>query len=414
MWSLHHHQEISMPTIFSLPAFLRRAPNALLRSFFESYPAFAGFDWTTVSERRVDPVLECYMELPSADRERVLRIFRRVEALANSEGSQVLIEAARDENAEIAARLGAMGNSRERALWTCMNHPRVFESARTLSHIDRLPKRSWETRKVPAVPSFQATDDMKVELGLRVAAFFQALQGRGELCAVDHGSRDGGVEYFFAYPADYADELIGYDEAGQFERKNYHPAFQIVFGYHPADGTLDIYAQGGSAIRDHLARAFCTAALGFEQAPELCPVPCLDLELFKNRNLTFPTKPGDQFSLVRAKSMRLEFHTGTCGRVTFEIDGRRRGGSVHDVIADLLDEKHAHLNDATVLSVVMQAFIRTPTGKDRSLTFRLTAPSFCDLEDTPEELALRRYLREWGIEKDAVSLEDAAVTADVG
>ena len=86
---------------------------------------------------------------------------------------------------------------------------------------------------------------------------------------------------------------------------------------------------------------------------------------------------------------------------------------MHDVIADLLDEKHARLEDATVLSVVMQAFIRTPTGKERSLTFRLTAPSFCDLEDTPEELALRQYLREWGIEKDAVSLEDASVTADV-
>jgi len=79
-----------------------------------------------------------------------------------------------------------------------MNHPKVLESARTLSHIDRLPKRSWEIRKVPAVPEFQATDDMKVELGLRIAAFFQAIQGRGEQCKVDHGARDGEVEYFFA------------------------------------------------------------------------------------------------------------------------------------------------------------------------------------------------------------------------
>lgn len=403
-----------MPTVFSLPSFLRRAPNALLKTFFAAFPAFNDLDWETVSERRVDAVLERYMEMPAADRERVLRIFRRVEMLANSEGSLVLIEAARDCNAEIALQLGAMGSSRERALWTCMNHPRVFESARTLSHIDRLPKRSWEIRKVPAAPEFQATDDMKVELGLRIAAFFQAIQGRGEQCKVDHGSRNGEVEYFFAYPADYADELIGYDDDGQFERKNYHPAFEIVFGYHPADGTLDIYAQGGCAIRDHLARAFSSAVLGIEQDPEPWPIPCFDLELFKNRNLTFPTNPADHISLVRVKAMRLQYHTGHGGKITAEIDGRRREGSVHDVITETFNEKHARLADATVLSVVMQAFIRPPAGRERSLVFRLTAPSFCDLEDSPEELKLRRYLREWKVEKDAVSLEDTAVATNVG
>ena len=402
-----------MPTVFSLPSFLRRAPNALLKTFFASYPTFTDFDWETVSERRVEPVLERYMEMPAADRERVLRIFRRVELLANSEGSQVLIEAARDDKEEIALKLGAMGSSRERALWTCMNHPKVFENARTLSHIDMLPKRSWETRKVQAVPAFQAADEMKVELGLRIAAFFQAIQGRGERCVVDHGSRDGEMEYFFAYPADYADELIGYDDDGQFERKSYHPAFEIVFGYYPADGTLDIYAQGGGAIRDHLSRVFCSAVLGIEQDPEPWPAPCFDLELFKNRSLTFPTKPADQISQVRVKAMRVQYHTGYGGKITFEIDGRRKEGSVHDVIADKLNEKHARLADATVLSVVMQAFFRTPTGKDRSLTFRLAAPSFCDLEDSPEELTLRRYLREWKVEKDAVSLDNAAVAVGV-
>jgi hypothetical protein len=154
--------------------------------------------------------------------------------------------------------------------------------------------------------------------------------------------------------------------------------------------------------------------LGIEQDPQPWPVPCFDLELFKNRHLTFPTKPADQIPLVRLKAMRLQYHTGHGGKITAEIDGRRKQGSVHDVIAERFSETHARLADATVLSVVIQAFIRTPTGKERSLTFRLTAPSFCDLEDTPEELALRRYLREWGIEKDAVSLEDAAVATNVG
>ena len=402
-----------MPAIFSLPSFLRRAPNALLKSFFSAYPAFTDFDWGSVRERHIEPILEQFRELPPADRQRALRVFRHVEMLANSEGSQVLIEAARDENEEIAATLAAMRSSRERALWTCMNHPKVFENARTLSHVGGLPKRSWETRKVPAGPCFQATDDMKVELGLRIAAFFQALQERGALCQVDHGSRDGEVEYFFAHPVDYADDFMGYDERGRYGPDNYQPAFEIVYGYHPTDGTLDIYAEGGRAIRDHLARAFCIAILGTDLDPEPWPAPCFDLELFKNKNLTFPTNQVDLFSLVRVKAIRFQYHTGQREKITAEIDGRRREGSVHDVIAQRFTGGHSGLADATVLSVVMQAFVRPPQGKEYSITFRLTAPSFCDLEDSPEELILRGYLREWGIEKDAVSLEDVAVTADL-
>jgi len=40
--------------------------------------------------------------------------------------------------------------------------------------------------------------------------------------------------------------------------------------------------------------------------------------------------------------------------------------------------------------------------------FKITAPAFCDLEDSPEEQCLRRYLREWGIEKNADDLATAA------
>ena len=87
---------------------------------------------------------------------------------------------------------------------------------------------------------------------------------------------------------------------------------------------------------------------------------------------------------------------------------RRRDGRIHDVIVDKMREIHAHLSAATVVSAVLQAFVLTATGKERSLTFRLSEPSFCDLEDSPEEQALRRYLHIWGIQKDAHGVAEAA------
>ena len=56
----------------------------------------------------------------------------------------------------------------------------------------------------------------------------------------------------------------------------------------------------------------------------------------------------------------------------------------------------------------MQAFLRDAGGKERSLTFKISAPAFCDLEDSPEEQTLRKYLGEWKIERHAGDLATAA------
>jgi hypothetical protein len=130
--------------------------------------------------------------------------------------------------------------------------------------------------------------------------------------------------------------------------------------------------------------------------------------MFKNPNITFPTNPADNINLVRVSAMRLHFHGRRGGRITFTKDGRSKEGSVYDVIADKLAERHARLSDVTVLSVTLQAFLRTDEGKERILPCKISAPSFCDLEDSPEEQMLRQYLREWKIEKHANQLATAA------
>ena len=78
------------------------------------------------------------------------------------------------------------------------------------------------------------------------------------------------------------------------------------------------------------------------------------------------------------------------------------------MIADKFRDQHARLSTATVSSAVLQAFTQTPAGKERSASFRLSAPSFCDLEDSPEDQVLRAYLPIWGIQKDATGLATAA------
>lgn len=328
--------------------------------------------------------------------------------MANPPGTQVLMEAARDIDVEVAAEIAGNMGAHERAFRCYLRDKRIFRTARVLGHIDGLPKRSWDTLKNLPAKAIEVTPEMLAELGRQFSEFFWATQKRGERCIVEHRRREGDVDCFFAYPADYLEERFGYDDDGQFGFQRQRPAFEVIFGYHRNDGTTDAYVQGGRKVRQPLTQIFARVALGVDYLPETFAEEPFNLEIFKNPNVTFPTNPGHRITLVRVQAMRLQFHGNRAGRVTVAIDARSREGSVYDVIADKLAEKHACLENATIMGVTLQAFLRDDHDKERVVQFRISAPATCDLGDRPEEQLLRQYLPKWGIEKDADDLATAA------
>ena len=140
----------------------------------------------------------------------------------------------------MAGKLAAMNSAHDRAFWMCLEYPDIIDGARTLARIESLPKRMWESRQGLPVRQLEVTNDIKSKLSRQIIEMFQPEQFRGEHCVVEHVRREGGIECFFAYPADYSDEREGYDLEGHFERTHWNPAFKIVFAYHSADGSLDI------------------------------------------------------------------------------------------------------------------------------------------------------------------------------
>ena len=397
-----------MPAYFDLPSFFRRVSKLLLQRFFTETPAFTNFDWAAVSTRKIEPILLRFSALTPEQQRDAFQIFRRAESLASPMGTQVLIEASRAKGDGVAGKLAAMKSSYDRAFWMCVEHPDVIDEARTLARIESLPRRMWEPRRGLPLRQLEVTNAIKAELSRQIIELFQPEQFRGDYCVVEHVRREGGVECFFAYPADYLNEREGYDLEGQFERTRWNPAFKIFFAYHSADGSLDTHAPGGAKIRNRLAHIFARAVLGADQELKLAELDRFNLEILKDPNLTFPTNAVDRIGLVRIQAVKLRFHGAKPVVIEVSIDGRRREGSIHEAIADKFREPHASMATATVASVVLQAFFQTPGGKERSLSFRLSAPSFCDLADSPEEQILRGYLRFWGIEQNENNLATAA------
>src|SRR5207248_9685941 len=120
--------------------------NTSQERFFSRFDSFSKFDWSHQKETQVDAVFDLWQNLPEPERRQVGGVFRQVHSMANSRGTRVLVDAARDRGIELVTDLGARKNAYDRAFWCFLDHPEVFANARTLDHIEGLPKCSWEKR----------------------------------------------------------------------------------------------------------------------------------------------------------------------------------------------------------------------------------------------------------------------------
>jgi hypothetical protein len=374
-------------------SFIRQVPNSLLASFFSRYTGFSGFDWSRLTETRVEPVFARWQQLPEQERSEIARLFREAHSLASSSRTATLVEAARDSGIDITEEMRASKSGAERALWCFMHHPRVFDSALTLAHIDGLPARSWEKRTGLAKRDGTVPAETVAELGRAISEYYLRRDGRGEKCVVEYRRRASTADSFFAYPADYADEVVGYDENGEFARYPWNGAFEVVFTYDGAAGTLDLFAEGGRQVRGELAELFAGVVLGENQQLQLWERAPYNLEVFKNPHLALPTKPADRIS-VRVRGLR--FAIGKLrGKIALDAGGNE-AESVYTLLNETVDQQRVPLSEVTVLEATLQASLPTGGARRRSMTFKIS-PSGCTLGDSREEERLKGYLKRWSI-----------------
>jgi hypothetical protein len=374
---------------------LRLIPNETLARLFAPYPAFADFDWNAGAKGGADRIFERWQSMDDGDVRAVGRVLRQVHCLATPRGTRALIEAGRDQGLDLAGELAGLGNAHERALACSLDHPEVFSAARILDHIEGLRRTSWEKRNGFPKQDLGSPDAMKAELGPRIGDYYRARDGRGAPCKVEHQKRSNGSHWFFAYPADYEDEVLGYDDAGELGRRPWSKAFEVVFIYDGTAGTIDLYAQGGRGVRDELTGIFTELAFGEAQESEPWKPAPYNLDLFKKSGVDLPTKPEHHITSVRVKALRFEVHGAESGTIT--VDAGRSRKPVYQLIRAHLNEHTATLADVTIREVSLQAVFEPPGKRKRTVTFEITA-THCNLDDSEEADILRAYLKEWTIE----------------
>ena len=85
---------------YSPKSFFRHAPNAMLTKYFSKQGVLTEYDFSEVSETKIEPIYQAWLSLPDAQRGEMERDFREIDALACEGGVQAIMDEAEwhDEN----------------------------------------------------------------------------------------------------------------------------------------------------------------------------------------------------------------------------------------------------------------------------------------------------------------------------
>jgi len=389
---------LEMPTQYSPKQFLRQVPNALLRTFFERRGELADVNWDELEEMDADPIFEAWQALPEGSRNDVERWFRSIADLASTEGLQTLIEEGQFHEVDLMAALGSLKGLHEKAFWVYLNYEKVFTSAGRLNRADHLNGRYWKRRLLPAKKP-DISHPTRELLADAISRFYREQQGRGEHCTVEVYLRREKIHYFFAYPADYADTVIVYNERGSFQRQLQKGAFEVIFAYNEGSGALDLFVQGDKKVRREMETLFSRLILKEELRAEDPTANPFELNGLRSPDFDFPTDPADGIQDVRVKSLRLSLVGPGFGRITFESDARTKRGDIHELMDKALNHQRLAAETLNVTQVTMQVtFARD--GRPKTITFQISYPDGCNLKDRPEHLKIKEYLKRWGIARE--------------
>ena len=218
-----------------------------------------------------------------------------------------------------------------------------------------------------------AVDEASLEaLAAGLSTYFRHTEGRGTHCVVEPVRR-GTLDYFFAYPEDYAQQRIEWVD-GQFGQRPHHPAFEVIYVYSQADGTLDVNIRGARTAVEPLQGLFAATIL---KQPALPPDPTddrvYDLNALREPGFEFVYESGSGIQDVAVTALRLASRVTTGDRLTLEADTIGHPTAIYDLIARLGSAAALHLYGVTQVELAASVITAIHQPPQR-VTIRLTHP----------------------------------------
>ncbi len=325
---------------YSPKVFLRQAPNELLRRYLSELGLDKSVPWDQVSDKHIDAVYKAIENLPEPDKQAIDRDFREIHAMADDGGMRVLLEEGqeRHHNVNLSPVFDGMKSSLECAFWTFLEHPDVFRIARSFYYADNIGhwRKLFNLPNVPAATDEQTTDS----LAQRISEYYAQHEARGSACHADHYKR-GERLYWFCYFSNYAEARLVFDEHRQLRSQTQRPAFEVVFIYLPAEGSLNISVRARREVVQVLQRIFAEIVLGIALEEFDVRNSPYQLDGLLKRTFPFPLEVTDGVEQARLSSLRIQIVGQAGRRIQLDSGVQEDRNGVHDLLDALFAAEHA-------------------------------------------------------------------------
>jgi len=235
------------------------------------------------------------------------------------------------------------------------------------------------------------------QLAKAISHYFNKSEGRGRNCKVEpYRKVETEKEYFFAYPEDYGQSGVEWERNSLTTRPR-HPAFEIIFVYCEAEGSLDIHAPKNTKAVPELQKIFAKAILKLETlADGTIDKRVYDLEPLADPNFEFQFPVGSGISDAIVTKIRLTLKHGSRRRILLEADTKHNAMAVYDLLKEL-DPPPYYITLVSIKAV----FAATAGERAGSKTFNITYPNSCNLNHEGRDNIIRKMLATSNIEPRA-------------
>jgi len=384
---------------FSIPTVLRMVPNALLKQCFEEL-GHGEFDpkWSELKRREIDPILDYLEELPPAELDEIESVLRSVFDLAAPSGSgfDAMLEAAPLCGVvDLASHVPADYCTYGRAMWAWLNQRKVFDKAQIIHQVEHMAW--WRKRNDLPENAPDMSREARAKLERDISTLLKS-QGRGKDCTVETMTR-GDVDYFFAYPDDFVQNVVVHDDDGKLTPETFRQTLLIVFAYNRVEGSLETFAKLAKPLKERLEAIFAKAILHWDLGPHE-PDAAYELNQLKDPAFGLELHAADCLR-VRIRKMRLSAkYSGR--RVLVEIDDADPDDDIHTAIRECVNLDEVPLSEwnATLVTFCFE-FLPLEGRKPGKHSFDVTYPRSCSLRNArPERVELiQKYLKRWKIDR---------------
>jgi len=385
--------------------FFRNAPNRFLKRYFSERKALAEVDFDALAETQVEPIYKAWLALPVDARNEMEQHFQEIDELATESGSKAILDEAKWHGEDLAAQFASLTGFHEHAFWTLLERPKYWPGVLAFHHADMVAGSFWRKRKNIPRKAADVEEATIRKLEENVSNYFHTMQGRGRNCKVDCYRRND-LDYFFAYPEDYAHASVEW-EGKDLKRRPHHPAFEIIFVYSEGEGTLDIFLTGDRKPVPDLQAIFAETILKAELGPDEKDERVYNLNPVRSREFQFVYDAEAGIADVAVKALRLKVH-GTSERIVLEADPSKNKQAVFDLLDKVA--KGIPLAQVAITQVVVTVtFAHNPASRRASTrSFYINYPNSCSLKHDRRDLIIRKMLADSGIEPREPAKGDSA------